>query len=151
MTRYIAVTGTDTGVGKTIVTAALAAKLAGQGLDVLAVKPVQTGAGARSAHDFTTSRARLFAAIDTFSGRKIGSATQSRIDDYYRQRDLGREIAPRDTEEGERAHYARNTLRTLRSAAQILGNIQGRRKAVVWFSEGTDFMTENPFTAQSSS
>lgn len=43
MTRYFAVTGTDTGVGKTIVTAALAAKLAGQGLDVLAVKPVQTG------------------------------------------------------------------------------------------------------------
>ena len=112
---------------------------------------VQTGAGARSAQDFTTSRARLFAAIDTFSGRKIGSATQSKIDDYYRQRDLRIEIAPRDTEEGERGHYARNTLRTLRGAAQLLGNIQGRRKAVVWFSEGTDFMTENPFTSQNSS
>ena len=43
MTRYIAVTGTDTGVGKTIVTAALAAKLDAQGFDVVAVKPVQTG------------------------------------------------------------------------------------------------------------
>ena len=43
MTRYIAVTGTDTGVGKTIVTAALAAALAADGLDVVAVKPVQTG------------------------------------------------------------------------------------------------------------
>ena len=43
MTRYIAVTGTDTGVGKTIVTAALAATLAAEGLGVLAVKPVQTG------------------------------------------------------------------------------------------------------------
>ena len=43
MTRYIAVTGTDTGVGKTIVTAALAAALDAQGLDVVAVKPVQTG------------------------------------------------------------------------------------------------------------
>lgn len=43
MTRYIAVTGTDTGVGKTVVTAALAAAIAAQGLDVVAVKPVQTG------------------------------------------------------------------------------------------------------------
>ena len=43
MTRYIAVTGTDTGVGKTIVTAALAAAHDAQGLDVVAVKPVQTG------------------------------------------------------------------------------------------------------------
>lgn len=112
---------------------------------------VQTGSGARSAQDFTTSRARLFAAIDTFSGRKIGSATQSRIDDYYRQQAMRSGAAPRDTEEGERAHYARNTLRTLKSAAQLLGNIQGRRKAVVWFSEGTDFMTDDPFAAQSSS
>jgi dethiobiotin synthase len=43
VTRYIAVTGTDTGVGKTIVTAAIAAALDAQGLDVVAVKPVQTG------------------------------------------------------------------------------------------------------------
>jgi len=43
VTRYIAVTGTDTGVGKTIVTAALAAALDAQDLDVVAVKPVQTG------------------------------------------------------------------------------------------------------------
>lgn len=43
MTRYIAVTGTDTGVGKTIVTAALAAALTADGLDVVVVKPVQTG------------------------------------------------------------------------------------------------------------
>jgi VWFA-related protein len=112
---------------------------------------VQTGSGARSAQEFTTSRARLFAAIDTFTGRKIGSATQSLIDDYYRQQAMRSGNPARDTEEGERAHYARNTLRTLRSAAQLLGNIQGRRKAVVWFSEGTDFMTENPFAAQNSS
>ncbi len=43
MTRYITVTGTDTGVGKTVVTAALAAALTAKGLDVVVVKPVQTG------------------------------------------------------------------------------------------------------------
>jgi dethiobiotin synthase len=45
VTRYIVVTGTDTGVGKTIVTAAIAATLMARGLSVIAVKPVQTGVG----------------------------------------------------------------------------------------------------------
>lgn len=37
------VTGTDTGVGKTVTTAALAAALAGAGVDVRALKPVASG------------------------------------------------------------------------------------------------------------
>lgn len=39
----IAVVGTDTGVGKTIVTAALTAAMRDDGVDARAVKPVQTG------------------------------------------------------------------------------------------------------------
>ena len=39
------VTGTDTGVGKTVVTAALALALKARGVDVGVVKPVQTGDG----------------------------------------------------------------------------------------------------------
>ncbi len=45
MTRVLAVTGTDTGVGKTVVTAAIAAVGRAAGLRVAVVKPVQTGAG----------------------------------------------------------------------------------------------------------
>ncbi|TNM42830.1 ATP-dependent dethiobiotin synthetase BioD [Nocardioides albidus] len=45
MTRVVVVTGTDTGVGKTIATAALAARAAASGERVLVVKPVQTGIG----------------------------------------------------------------------------------------------------------
>ncbi|RYJ01606.1 MAG: dethiobiotin synthase, partial [Actinomycetales bacterium] len=45
MTRYVVVTGTDTGVGKTVVTAAIAASEAGAGRRVLVVKPLQTGTG----------------------------------------------------------------------------------------------------------
>jgi dethiobiotin synthetase len=41
--RYVIVTGTDTGVGKTVATAALATSYAAAGLDVAVVKPVQTG------------------------------------------------------------------------------------------------------------
>jgi dethiobiotin synthetase len=45
VTRTIVITGTDTEVGKTVVTAALAAAADGRGLSVAAVKPVQTGVG----------------------------------------------------------------------------------------------------------
>lgn len=43
--RIVVVTGTDTGVGKTVATAALAARAAASGERVLVVKPVQTGVG----------------------------------------------------------------------------------------------------------
>lgn len=43
MTRYIVVTGTDTGVGKTVATAALAVAAMSRGARVVVVKPVQTG------------------------------------------------------------------------------------------------------------
>jgi dethiobiotin synthetase len=43
MRRYVVVTGTGTGVGKTVATAALATSYAAHGLDVAVVKPVQTG------------------------------------------------------------------------------------------------------------
>jgi dethiobiotin synthase len=45
VTRYVVVTGTDTGVGKTVATAALAAGLAAAGARPAVVKPVQTGLG----------------------------------------------------------------------------------------------------------
>src|SRR5262249_29531131 len=43
--RGLFVTGTDTGVGKTVVTAAVARALSARGVDVGIVKPVQTGDG----------------------------------------------------------------------------------------------------------
>ncbi len=43
MTTYLLVTGTDTGVGKTVATAVLARAHQRAGRDVIAVKPVQTG------------------------------------------------------------------------------------------------------------
>ncbi|PSP79996.1 dethiobiotin synthase [Halobacteriales archaeon QS_4_69_225] len=43
MNETVAVVGTDTGVGKTVVTAALVARLRRDGVDARAVKPAQTG------------------------------------------------------------------------------------------------------------
>ena len=42
---FLVITGTGTGVGKTITTAALAGCARGQGIDVAVCKPVQTGSG----------------------------------------------------------------------------------------------------------
>lgn len=43
MTGNLAVVGTDTGVGKTVVTAGLVGKLRDEGVDARAIKPCQTG------------------------------------------------------------------------------------------------------------
>lgn len=51
MTRILVVAGTDTGVGKTVVTAALAALSRASGERVAVVKPVQTGVGPREPGD----------------------------------------------------------------------------------------------------
>ena len=45
MTRGLFITGTDTGVGKTVVACAIARGLVGRGLDVGVLKPAETGVG----------------------------------------------------------------------------------------------------------
>ena len=56
MSRVIVVTGTDTGVGKTVVTAALGGLAAGGGQRVAIVKPIQTGLGPAEAGDIDEIR-----------------------------------------------------------------------------------------------
>jgi dethiobiotin synthetase len=60
----VLVTGTDTGVGKTVVTAAIAAAASGEGLRVAVVKPGQTGTADREPTDEETI-ARLAAPATT--------------------------------------------------------------------------------------
>jgi dethiobiotin synthetase len=63
VTRFVVVTGTSTEVGKTVVTAALAAVAATSGSRVLVVKPVQTGVASAEPGD-ADEVARL-AGVDT--------------------------------------------------------------------------------------
>ena len=49
--RTVVVTGTDTGVGKTLVAAGLAWALASRGRRVVAIKPVETGCGEQVSPD----------------------------------------------------------------------------------------------------
>jgi VWFA-related protein len=107
--------------------------------DMVAI--VQTGGGDRGSQDFTSSRARLLAAVDSFMGQKLRSATAARLEDYYIQRALGSGLAPKDTEEFQRAYKARSSLTVLKNLADYLAGIRGRRKAIIWIGEGIDFDT----------
>lgn len=64
------VTGTDTGVGKTVVTAALAASLRARGRNVAVVKPAQTGVQPGQAGDADEVR-RLAGPIDVREGVRL--------------------------------------------------------------------------------
>lgn len=64
MTRLVVVTGTDTGVGKTVATAALAARAATAGERVLVVKPVQTGIGGAEPDVPDVESVRALAGVD---------------------------------------------------------------------------------------
>ncbi|HXW07035.1 MAG TPA: VWA domain-containing protein [Vicinamibacterales bacterium] len=114
--------------------------------DLVAI--LTTGGGRGTAQEFTSSKPRLLKAIDAFMGQKLRSATLERIDDYYRQRDMRSGNAPRDPGEAERAFKARNTLATLESVANYMTGIRGRRKAVLFFSEGIDYDITNPIQNQ---
>ncbi len=105
--------------------------------DLVAV--LHTGNGAKAGQEFTSSQPRLLAAIDRFAGRKIPSATLAKLDDFYVQRNMNTGRTARDTMDAERAHKARSSLETLKAAAEFLGHVRGRRKAVVWFGEGIDY------------
>jgi VWFA-related protein len=104
--------------------------------DIAAI--VQTG-GRSNGQEFTSSRTRLLRALDSFSGQKERSATFGKIEDYQRMRQLGMTGTPRDGNDPIRAYKARNTFTVLKNVAEYMAGIRGRRKAVVFFSEGIDY------------
>ena len=101
---------------------------------------IHTGGRTDASQDFTNSQRLLLQAVDKFMGRKLRSSTLNKIDDVNRRAGTGLESDPaRDLDDKERGFQARNTLDTIRNLAQYLGNIRGRRKAIVMFSEGIDY------------
>jgi VWFA-related protein len=113
--------------------------------DIAAI--VQTGGSKKGVQEFTSSRMRLLRAIDAFMGQKTRSATLEKIDDYNLTRGMpGAPPEPRDMSETERVHKARNTLSTLKGVAEYLAGVRGRRKAVLFFSEGIDYDVNDPIT-----
>jgi len=105
--------------------------------DLMAV--VTTGGRSDQSLEFTNNRRLLLAAVDKLMGQKLTSATINRSAEYFRQRDLGVPGRIDDPEDMERAHNARNTLTTVKAVAEWFGGVRGRRKSILFVSEGIDY------------
>lgn len=107
---------------------------------------VFTGGRTDAAQDFTSSQRLLLQAVNKFMGRKLRSSTMNKVDDYFRRSGTpNSDDKPVDLDDKERGYQARSALETVRNLSQYLGNIRGRRKALVMFSEGIDYDITNVF------
>src|SRR6476661_8453538 len=90
--------------------------------------------------EFTSNKRLLLAAVDKTNGRKLDSATANKTSEYNRTRDLRQQGDPlNDPDDQERGFNARSTLDTLRNVAEWFGSVRGRRKAILFVSEGIDY------------
>jgi VWFA-related protein len=98
-------------------------------------------AGANDANqEFTSNKKLLLAAVDRTMGRKLDSATANKTNEYNRTRDIRQQGDPlNDPDDMERGFNARTTLDTLRNVAEWFGSVRGRRKAILFVSEGIDY------------
>jgi VWFA-related protein len=122
---------------------------------------VVTSGLTRASQDFTQNRRLLVEAIDNFIGQKLPSSAVERNEARSRQMDSrgqpiddagdpitidpsNRYVA--DDRATERMFQTRQALNSLRSIAEWMSAIQGRRKAIIYLSEGVDFNMFDIFT-----
>jgi VWFA-related protein len=106
--------------------------------DLMAI--VHTFGATDANQEFTSNKRLLLAAVDRTMGRKLKSATANRTEEYYRTRDLRQSGDPiNDPEDAERAFNARSALDSLRQVAEWFASIRGRRKTILFVSEGIDY------------
>ena len=106
--------------------------------DMMAV--VHTAGPSDANQEFTSNRRLLLAAVDRTSGLKLDSSTINKTNEYYRTRDTRQQTDPlNDPDDAERGFNARRSLDQLRNVAEWFGSVHGRRKAILFVSEGIDY------------
>jgi VWFA-related protein len=123
---------------------------------------VYTSGRQESGQELTNNRRLLNAAIDRFQGQKLPSAGAEKLalhrQQIARQEGLSEESQELRTPEGlqqarsirdpfdtERAANARRSLDAIQNVARWMADVQGRRKALLFFSEGFDYDIYQPF------
>ena len=126
---------------------------------------VFTSARQESGQELTGNRRLLMQAIDRFQGQKLPSAGAEKLAIHLRQalddqlagsadggsapvrsnEGLQRAREIRDPYDAQRAFNARRALQALENVSNWLAEVQGRRKAVLYFSEGIDYDIYQPF------
>jgi VWFA-related protein len=107
--------------------------------DIAAI--VTTSGSGGATQEFTSNKRLLLGAVSRFIGSKIRSETEERLDEYRRQQGIpGQDITRvNDPQDMQRGYDARMALDTLTNLSNWVGSIRGRRKAIVFFSEGIDY------------
>src|SRR5215467_13281970 len=106
--------------------------------DLMAI--VHTSGSSSANQEFTSNKRLLLAAVDKTNGRKLDSSTANKTREYYNTQGIRQQGDPlNDPEDAERGFNARNTLDTLRNVAEWFGSVHGRRKAILFVSEGIDY------------
>jgi VWFA-related protein len=106
--------------------------------DLMAI--VHTAGATNAGQEFTSNKRLLLAAVDKTSGRKLDSATVNKTNEYNRTRDIRQQGDPlNDPNDAERGFNARNTLESLRNVAEWFSSVHGRRKTILFVSEGIDY------------
>ena len=125
--------------------------------------------GRAEGQELTTRRSLLLAAIGRFEGRKLpsqsGELLGMHLGEQYETdmirdlrddpnepqgRPVTRDMVLNDEYDTERALNARRLLETVERVAQWMGDLRGRRKALVLFTEGFDYDIYAPFARQAS-
>ena len=114
--------------------------------DLMAI--VHTAGRDQASQDFTSNKRLLLAAVDRFMGLKLESAALARNEEFFRGAGAGG-AAIGDPFDGERGFNARSTTRGLRTVAEYLGGVRGRRKTILFISEGIDYDITDPFNNRS--
>jgi VWFA-related protein len=110
--------------------------------DLMAV--VHTAGPGEGNQEFTGNRRLLVEAVERTFGRKLDSATITRNQESLRLQNMrGTGVSATDITEMERASDARRSLDTLRDVAGWFARVQGRRKAILFVSEGIDYDITN--------
>ena len=96
-----------------------------------------------ASQEFTDNRRLLLRAIDRFMGRKLQSATLSQLRSYS--------PTVTDPDSAERGYNAESALGTLKNVADLLAGVRGRRKALIYISEGIDYDIHDMFNNRDAS
>jgi VWFA-related protein len=113
---------------------------------------VYTGGRTDAGQEFTNNRRLLLASIDKFMGQRMRSSTLDRLE-AYRSTEGMRQAGERvlDPNIMERGYKARSTLDSMRQLADYLAGVRGRRKAVLFISEGIDYDIHDVFNNRDAS
>jgi VWFA-related protein len=104
---------------------------------------VFTGGRSKDAQEFTSNKRLLQASVDTFIGRKLRSPTLAKLDQFNRT--AGLSGTAMDPDAFQRGYDARTALQSVERLAGYMAGLHGRRKALVYVSEGIDYDIYNLF------